>query len=507
MSLVTTTLSGMRWTTLAMVTNVSFNLGYTAVMARLLAPSAFGLIAMAQIAVRFLSYFAQLGVSPALVQKPELSERDIRAALTLSFTVNTLLFALMWLLASLAGSFFGNPEIIPVLRGLSAAFLLSGFSVVSVSLLRRRLMFKQLAVVEIASYVLGYGFVGVGSALYGLGVWSLVFAVIGQEVMTLAVGYAFIRHSLRPVFAWQDIRHFLQYGSKYSVIGFLEYIGANVDSLLIGRWYGEAALGIYNRAQMVVKLPMHHLGNAITKVVFPVLSSAQTDKHKMVHAYLAGWVLIGSLAASVSLALVPAASDAVLTLLGSQWKAAIPIIELAAFAVPFAFLTVLSGIVCDAQGLLWPKFGIQCLSLLALVIAIYVLRGDGPLGFARAMVITEACRLALYVGLHFSRLPLSVSAFLKVNAAVVSTAAATSLVVWQTARIAHEQAFPAWVSLTAEIATGGVAFTFSFGLAWLWLRRMPAFLALKTHIPLIDHIEHLYPAALLGHPRAVREQT
>ncbi len=501
MSLVAKTLSGMRWTTLAMATNVGFNLGYTAVMARLLAPSAFGLIAMARIAIRFLSYFAQLGVSPALVQKPELSERDIRAALTLSVGINASLFALMWLLAPLAGSFFGNPEVTPILRGLSAAFLLSGFSVISLGLLRRNLKFKQLAVVEIASYVLGYGAVGIGSALNGFGVWSLVFAVIGQEAITLAASYAFVRHSLRPVFAWADLRHFLHYGGKYSVIGFLEYIGANVDSLLIGRWYGETALGFYNRAQMLVKLPMHHIGNAITKVLFPVLSSAQNDKQKMARAYLAGWVLIGSLAASVSLALIPAASDAVLTLLGPQWTAAIPVVEIAALAVPFAFLTVLSGIVCDAQGLLWPKLAIQLLTLAALAVAIYYLRGKGVTGFAWAMVIAEAFRLTLYIGLHFSRLPLALSEFLKVNAAVVFTAATTVLAVWQTARIAHARDLAAWWNLLGEVAAGVAAFMLSFGLAWLWLRSMPAFVALRTHLPMLDRIERLYPAALVGRCR------
>lgn len=502
MSLVAKTLSGMRWTTLAMVTNVGFNLGYTAVMARLLAPSAFGLIAMAQIAIRFLSYFAQLGVSPALVQKPELSERDIRAAFTLSVGINALLFALMWLLAPLAAGFFNTPEVTPILRGLSTAFLFSGFSVISLGLLRRNLKFKQLAVVEITSYILGYGVVGIGSALQGYGVWSLVFAVIGQEAVTLALSYAFVRHSLRPVFAWVDIRHFLHYGGKYSVIGFLEYIGANVDSLLIGRWYGETALGFYNRAQMLVKLPMHHIGTAITKVLFPVLSSAQNDKHKLAHAYLAGWVLLGSLAASISLALIPAASDAVLTLLGPQWTAAIPIVEIAALAVPFAFLTVLSGIVCDAQGLLWPKLAIQSLTLLMLGIAIYALRDEGALGFAKAMVIAEGFRLTLYIGLHLGRLPLAASQFLKVNAAVMFTAASTMLSVWQVARAAHALGLPTWASLMAEVAAGAVTFVLSFGLAWLWLRRMPPFMALRPHMPMLDRIEHLYPAALLGRGRA-----
>lgn len=497
MSLVAKTLSGMRWTTLAMVTNVGFNLGYTAVMARLLAPSAFGLIAMAQIAIRFLSYFAQLGVSPALVQKPELSERDIRAAFTLSVGINALLFALMWLLAPLAAGFFNTPEVTPILRGLSTAFLFSGFSVISLGLLRRNLKFKQLAVVEITSYILGYGVVGIGSALQGYGVWSLVFAVIGQEAVTLALSYAFVRHSLRPVFAWVDIRHFLHYGGKYSVIGFLEYLGANVDSLLIGRWYGETVLGFYNRAQMLVKLPMHHIGTAITKVLFPVLSSAQNDKQKLAYAYLAGWVLLGSLAASISLALIPAASDAVLTLLGPQWTAAIPIVEIAALAVPFAFLTVLSGTLCDAQGLLWPKLAIQSLTLLTLGIAIYVLRGEGALGFAKAMVITEGFRLMFYVGLHFRRLPLAIFDFLKVNAAIAFTAAMTTLAVWQVSEFAHAHHWRVWLGLIAEVIGGGAVFLLSFSVTWLWLRRMPAFLAIKSHLPVLESIERIYPAALI----------
>ncbi len=334
-----------------------------------------------------------------------------------------------------------------------------------------------------------------------MGVWSLVFAVLGQEAMTLACSYAFVRHPLRPLFAWHDLRHFLHYGSKYSVIGFLEYLGANVDSLLIGRWYGETVLGFYNRAQMLVKLPVHHVGTAITKVVFPVLSSAQTDKQKMTQAYLAGWVLIGSLAASISLALVPAASDAVLTLLGERWKAAIPIVEIAALAVPFAFLTRLSGIVCDAQGLLWPKLGIQLLALIVLGVAIALLRDKGATGFALAMVITEAFRLMLYVGLHFGRLPIPVAEFVKVNLAVVATAVATAGAVWQTAAMAHTQAFAAWLSLLLEVVAGAAAFVLSFGIAWLWLRSMPAFVAIKRHLPVLDRIERFYPAALLGRSR------
>jgi hypothetical protein len=108
----------------------------------------------------------------------------------------------------------------------------------------------------------------------------------------------------------------------------------------------------------------------------------------------------------------------------------------------------------------------------------------------------------LYIGLHFGRLPLAVPDFLKVNAAVVLTASTTTLVVWQTASFAHANAFPVWVSLIAEIAAGALSFTFSFALAWLWLRRMAAFVAIKAHLPLLERIERIYPTALIGRRRA-----
>jgi hypothetical protein len=119
------------------------------------------------------------------------------------------------------------------------------------------------------------------------------------------------------------------------------------------------------------------------------------------------------------------------------------------------------------------------------------------------MVLAEAFRLALYIGLHFGRLPLAVPEFLKVNAAVVFTTAATTLAVWQTARLAHAHAAQPWWALLGEVAAGGAAFVLSFGLAWLWLRTMPAFVALKTHLPLLDRIERIYPAALVGRSRTV----
>lgn len=490
MSLVARVLLGTRWTTLAMATNVAFNLCYTAAIARLLPPAAFGLVAMAQIAIGFLSYFAQLGVSPALVQKPELTERDIRTALAVSVTFNVALFLTIWMVAPFAGGFFGNPQVAPVLRGLSFTFLLGGFSAISLGLLRRRLEFKRLALVEILAYTVGYGALGIGAALMGFGVWSLVFAAVGQEFVALLGSYILAKPTIRPLFAWKEAKHFISYGSKYSIIGFLEYLGANIDSLLLGRWYGDSALGIYNRAQMLAKLPMYHLSTAVTKVLFPVLSGAQSDKTKLAEAYLAGLALIGSLASAVSLALASASADAVLTLLGPNWKDAIIIVEIAALAVPFATLTRLSGIMCDAQGLLRPKLAIQVATLLVLAGAIVMSRDQGAIGFAMAVLIAEVFRFTLYLLLHIVVLPIGAIGLGRAGGAILFSSIITWLSVSRTADLIHPFGLPVLSNLIIEVAVGSLAYLMSLGIAWWWLRRMPAFMALKNSVRVIGRIEY-----------------
>jgi lipopolysaccharide exporter len=485
-------LNGIKWTTLSMLLNVSFNVLYTALMARLLLPASFGVMAMAQIAIRFVSYFAQLGVSPAIVQKATLSNIDIRAAMTISVVTNSLLVLIAWVFAPVVGDYFNNNEVVPVLRVLAFSLIISGFSIVSISILRRNLQFKKLAIIETISYIVGYGVVGMSSAISGMGVWSLVLAVLGQETLTLVVSFYLVRHSVRPIFKWSELTHFLRFGTQYSVIGFLEYLGSNLDSFLIGRLFSDTSLGIYNRAQMLVKLPMHHVSNTITKVLFPLMSAAQDNKVKIQNAYLSGWFLIGGLALSIGLCLIQTSTDVVHVLLGSKWEQAIGIIEIAALAIPFSFLTRLSGLVCDAQGLLKIKLAIQLATLLFLVLAIYKFMDDGMLGIAKAMVFTECFRLFLYVIYLQKTLAININTFVKINIVLTINALITLYAVRLTAQVLYDMKISVFLVLAFEVLVGGISFFICFMLSWLYLRNMTVFIAMKNKLPVIRSIERIF---------------
>ena len=133
-NLATTTLHSMTWTTAATVVTSVMQIGYTAVMARLLPPAAFGLVALAGVVLRFGSYFAQMGMSQAIIQKPELTEEDIRAAFTSSALLGALFTGAMFVGAPLTRLLFEQPEVVPLVRVMAFGTLVSGLMVTSISL-------------------------------------------------------------------------------------------------------------------------------------------------------------------------------------------------------------------------------------------------------------------------------------------------------------------------------------------------------------------------------------
>ncbi|HXG30077.1 MAG TPA: lipopolysaccharide biosynthesis protein, partial [Thermodesulfobacteriota bacterium] len=290
-SLTVKTLHGLKWSYLSTLTNAVLQIGLTAIMARLLEPKAFGLVAMAGVILRFGSYFAQMGVAQALIQKRNISSEDIRAAFTSSLLLGSLFFGLVWLAAPLAVYIFNNAEVVHVIRVMAFSFVLTGLSTTALSLLRRNLEFRSLAIIEISSYALGYGGVGVSLAYSGFGVWSLVIAALSQSAISAILSYSFSRHRLSFIFRWEYYKSLYSYGSRMSLISLFEAIASNLDTLIIARFIGATSLGIYNRAFMLVNLPVYYLTTSFSRVLFPSMSRIQTEFPRLKGAYLSSIAL------------------------------------------------------------------------------------------------------------------------------------------------------------------------------------------------------------------------
>ncbi|MBT9393576.1 lipopolysaccharide biosynthesis protein [Hymenobacter sp. NST-14] len=388
---------GVKWTTAATVITAVLQIGYTATMARLLSPAAFGLVALAGVILRFGSYFAQMGMEQAIIQKPDLTRADIRAAFTSSLGLGALFAGLLVLGAPLAADLVRQPEVVPVVRVLAGGIFLTGLNATALSLLRRRMQFRTLAVVEVVSYVVSYGALGIGLALRGYGVWSLVAAALGQNLLLTLLSYAAERHDLRLLFDWATYRPLVAYGGRMSAISFLEFVTGSLDTLLIGRLLGAAALGIYSRGWMLIGLPVYLLTTSVSKVVFPSFSQVQADRPRLRTVYLGSITLIAALVIPICAGAAVAAPEIVRVMLGPDWTAATPILRVVCAAFALSMVTMFAGVVCDATATLTPKLWLNLLYVVLLPGLFYGLSRYGLPGVAAAVVLGEVVRTMLYL--------------------------------------------------------------------------------------------------------------
>jgi len=460
------TIQGIGWGGLSTGVNVMFQLVFMAVMARLLDPVHFGLIAIANVMLRFLTYFAQLGVGPALIQKPELTDGDVRAALSVSLGISAICTVIAIIAAPFIAGYFVMPMLEPVIQALSVNFLLGGLAAVSMSLLRRDMRFKHVAIIEIIAYVLGYGLVSITLAYLDFGVWALVGAVLSQSTFSASLAYLFSRHE----FGWRHQKHqrahFFSFGVRYSLIGFIEFLSGSLDSLIVGKFFGAAAAGIYGRASLLTNLPVQQPAYIITRALFPVISRLG-DQRQIASLQISALVL-GSYAFAVSLGMIAAAPDVVRVLLGEKWIEAIPILQILALAVAPQYLSHLVGVTLDAMGQLKSKLRIQAGVLILQIVAFLLLLPQGVLGIAAAIVVAEWTRFTLMAWLIARLLQPPMREFGLILSIALLAGVVSFGLIWIAAH-----ALPAEVSillhLLLEIAAGGLAL---LGVSWLSRRAL-----------------------------------
>jgi O-antigen/teichoic acid export membrane protein len=425
-------LSGLGWSTLATLVSAACQLVFMALLARLLEPAAFGLMAMAAVALRFAGYFSQLGFAQVLIQRPTLEAVDTTAALAMAASLGVAFAAAMALASPLVAAAFRAPELAPIVAVLGLSLLLAPLASLPLALLRREGRFKRLNAIEVLAYVVGYGGVGVLCASRGLGVWSLVAATLAQQSLLLVLGFAARRYPLCWPVPRDAVARLFAIGSRYSLIGFVEFLAGNVETLIVGRLSGKASLGLLNRAATLTNLPVELGVSAVNKVLFPALSGLQHDRQRLADGFQVLLLGVGLFSTALASGIAAGSADVVPLLLGQKWSGIVPLATILALAVPPTFMFVACGVTLDAVAALGPKLRLQT-GVLALRIALVLalLRWDLP-GVAFAVVATECVRLALGLRLVSRALEIAPAAlgrlmllFVAVGAGVGSAVAAT----------------------------------------------------------------------------------
>lgn len=453
------TVAGLRWTYIDALGNAAIHLCWTAISSRLLEPRLFGLMAIATLAINFGAFFSRMGVAHALVQKEHVSERDVRACLTSGVATGLLCFVIMWASAPAISGVFRDADVIPLLRVLGLSFLFTGLTMTSHALLRRALRFREIALVHLASNLTSV-VVGVGLALAGAGVWSLMGYALSSSVVSLVLLYSRARHSLRPELALRPFRALYSFGIRVSLLRLMEFFGKNLDTLVVGRFLTAGVLGQYNRAYTLVMLPLNrYLSNSLATVLFPSFSAIQGDDQRLRRGYMSMIGLAGVVLLPICAGMAVAASEIVAVVLGDQWDVAASLVPLFALGAGFNILTHMTQLLCEARAELNRNMLLQggYVVCLGLALGAVALAGYGVTTLASVLLVGEVLRHVAFVVLVRKVLDLSRSDLWQAYAPAAFAAATVALLVASARLLIVPAGPPTFVVLGAEIATGALA--------------------------------------------------
>ena len=348
MSLKNKSVAGAGWTGAAQAANQAIRLSISILLARLLDPSDFGLIATVNVFTGFLSLFVDMGIGAAIIQRKAISQTLLASAFWFNLAIGIVLTIAFAICAPLMATFFAQASLTRIAQVSSMSFALASAAIVPIAMLRRGLQFKEIAIVELSSCVIG-GIVGFASAIAGLGVWSLVFQnLVFLAAKTIAV-FAF--SSFRPSieFDWEKIAKILPFSMNLTGAKLVNYWVRKADNVLIARVLGATQLGIYSRAYSLMLLPLGQVSTVVGHVMFPTLSTIQDDLPRTKSIYLKALRIVALITFPISLGLMATADFFVIGLLGNKWADAIPILRILCLVGMTQSLGTMSGVIYQSQ--------------------------------------------------------------------------------------------------------------------------------------------------------------
>lgn len=324
--------TGVKWTSvstmgrrvLALLANVAF--------ARLLDPADFGVVAMAGVLLGFLDIFKDLGTGTALVREKNLRDELLSSVFWLNLAFGIGITVLVMALSPLVAAFYHEPRVQPVVMVMAVSFLLSSLSIVHASILTRQMAFARLAKVELAASVLSY-VVGIGAAVMGQGLWSLVYQVVTNTALSTLFIWSVSAWRPKTVFLWAEVRTIMSYSLNLAGYNIFYYFAQNVDNLLIGRFLGSEALGLYDLAYKLMTFPMQAISAVFSRVMTPYYAHAQDDLPRFRQAFLRVAVAIGFVTFPLMFGLLAVRTNFVFAVFGPNWA---PVITLLALFAPLA---------------------------------------------------------------------------------------------------------------------------------------------------------------------------
>ncbi|WP_271565314.1 lipopolysaccharide biosynthesis protein [Bradyrhizobium sp. CCBAU 11386] len=361
----------------------SLRLATMATLARLLEPQDFGLVAMTTVVTGVFQLLATTGLSSATIQKDTITHEQLSTLFWVNLLIGATLALLCVLAAPILVAFYNEPRLFWLTVAAGAGFILGAAGAQHSALLQRHLRYTALTVIEVLSLLVSFA-AGVGMALVGLGYWAILsMALVSSAVYAICV---WLVSGWSPALPRRTagVRGLLGFGGVVTLNAFVVYVAYNVEKLLLGRYWGADALGIYERGYRLINIPTAELNSAIGGIAFSGLSRIQNDRIRLRNYFLKGYSIIVAMTIPITILCAVFVDDIIAVVLGPRWAAVADIFRLLTPTI------LIFGVINPVAWLLF-ALGLQVRSLkIALVIAPLVITAYiiglpyGPRGVAFA---------------------------------------------------------------------------------------------------------------------------
>ncbi|MBL7645463.1 MAG: lipopolysaccharide biosynthesis protein [Candidatus Hydrogenedentes bacterium] len=380
--------------------------GSTMVLARLLSPGDFGLIAMVTAVTGFVEIFKDAGLSVATIQREHVNHDQVSTL----FWINVLLSIVVMFVVIASGPaiawFYGESRLITITAALATAFIFSGLTVQHQALMRRQMRFKELAIVDILSMAAGI-FIAIFMSLQGLGYWSLVGMTIACAAANCVL--VWLRCGWRPgaPSLRSGVADMLRFGGGLTGFSFLNYFTRNADSIIIGYALGGPSLGVYSKAYGLLMMPMRQINGPIDSVILPTLSRLRFEPDRYRSAFLRAVSMLSFVGIPIVAFLFVVADEIVYIILGSQWEGAAAVFRCLMPAALLGTINVAPGWLCVSLGrtkvpLIWSAISAP-ISIVAFLIGAYW----GIIGVAVGFSISWCGLFTLFVAMACRHSPVT----------------------------------------------------------------------------------------------------
>ena len=448
---------GLAWTGASQVMLQLIRTGAAIFVARLLTPSEYGLAMLALVFSSLVLVFSDLALGAALVQRKKLSDNDRNTAFWITVGAGVVFTLLGVALAGPVAGLYGQPSAEPLLAVLSLSFILTALGATQQSLLLREMDFRRLELLTVGGTLAGAA-LAVGLAAAGTGPW----AIIGQQIATAVVTSALMWRASgwRPRWSFslaslRDLGGFSAYLMGHRL---LFYIHQNADRFIIGRFIGTAALGTYAVAYNVMLAPAARIGGPLQRVMAPAFSRMQDEPARIAAAWARLTRLVGTIVLPALAGLVVVAPDFVPVVLGSQWEAAVPVIQILAWVGALQALQSVNVDILMARDRTSTIFRYSVVFSIAHIVAFIIGLQWGIIGVAVAYAISSTLVEPILTVLTARAIGVSPLVFVRSLTGVAQATAGMAAVVLVARMAMIDAGVPQGARLLLAIVVGAVVF-------------------------------------------------